>query len=128
MDGSDFQKNKPQRSKIGIKNEKNEVKTFYFGDHIWTWSVISKKKKVFIFFSNQRAARGFNSFSKSGPSCEKLAHPWSKSIYKYYGYVSNDHYKNRWWKRKKDFRSLFGEISALATHTLHMVSIDEKIN
>ena len=24
---------------------KNEVKTFYFGDHIRTWTVISKKKK-----------------------------------------------------------------------------------
>ena len=28
--GSDFQKNKPQRCKIGIKNE---VKAFHFGDH-----------------------------------------------------------------------------------------------
>ena len=42
MDGSDFQKNKPQRCKIGLKNE---VKTFYFGDHIRMWTVISKKKK-----------------------------------------------------------------------------------
>ena len=42
MDGSDFQKNKPQQCKIGIKNE---VKTFYFGDHIRMWTVISKKKK-----------------------------------------------------------------------------------
>ena len=33
MDGSDFQKNKPQRCKFEIKNE---VKTFYFGDHIRT--------------------------------------------------------------------------------------------
>ena len=40
MDGSDFQKNRPQRCKIGIKNE---VKTFYFGDHIRTWTVISKR-------------------------------------------------------------------------------------
>ena len=71
MDDSDFQQNKPQRCKIGIKNE---VKTFHFGDHIRTWTVISKKK-IFTLFSNQRAARGFNSFSKSGPSCEKLAHP-----------------------------------------------------
>ena len=38
-DGRDFQKNKPQRCKIEMKNE---VKTFYFGDHIRTWSVISK--------------------------------------------------------------------------------------
>ena len=45
MDTSDFQKNKPQRRKIGIKNEKNEVKTFYFGDHIRTRTVISEKKK-----------------------------------------------------------------------------------
>ena len=33
MDGCDFQKNKPQRCEIGIKNE---VKTIYFGDHIRT--------------------------------------------------------------------------------------------
>ena len=45
MDGSDFQKNKPQRCKTGIKNE---VKTFYFGDHIRTLTVISKKKKGLI--------------------------------------------------------------------------------
>ena len=77
MDGSDLKKkNKPQRSKIGIKSEKNEVKTLYFGDHIREWTVISKKK-IFNLFSNQRAARGFNSFSKSGPSCEKSAHPCS---------------------------------------------------
>ena len=73
--GSDFQQNKPQQCKIGIKNE---VKTFYLGHHIRTWTVIFKKKKVFTLFSNQRAARGFNSFSKSGPSCEKLAHPYSR--------------------------------------------------
>ena len=72
MDGSNFQQNKPQRCKTGIKNE---VKTSCFGDHIRTWTVISKKKKVFTLFSNQRAARGFNSFSKSGPSCEIIAHP-----------------------------------------------------
>ena len=41
-DGSDFQKNKPQRRKIEMKNE---VITFYFVDHIRTWTVISKKKK-----------------------------------------------------------------------------------
>ena len=35
-----------------------------------------KKNKVFTLFSSQRAARGFNSFSKSGPSCEIIAHPW----------------------------------------------------
>ena len=44
MDDSDFQKNKPQRCKIGIKNEKNEMKMFYFGDHIRTWTVIFKKR------------------------------------------------------------------------------------
>ena len=42
MDGSDFEKIKPQRCKIGIKNE---AKTSYFGDHIRTWTVISKKKR-----------------------------------------------------------------------------------
>ena len=55
MDGSDFQKNKPQRRKIGIKNEKNEVKTSYFGDHIRTWTVISKKK-IFCFPTSVRPA------------------------------------------------------------------------
>ena len=34
-----------------------------------------KKKKVFTLFSNQRATCGFKSFSKSGPSCEIIAHP-----------------------------------------------------
>ena len=34
MDGSDFQQNKPERCKIGIKNEE---KTFYFGNHIRTF-------------------------------------------------------------------------------------------
>ena len=72
MDDSDFHKNKPQRCKNGIKNEKNEEETIYFVDHIRTWSVISKKK-ISLFF-NQSAARGFNSCSKTGPSCEKLAH------------------------------------------------------
>ena len=42
MDGSDFQKNKPRRCKIGIKNE---VKNFYYGHHIRTWTVISEKEK-----------------------------------------------------------------------------------
>ena len=74
MDGSDFQKNKPHPCKIEIKNE---VKTFYFGDHVRTLTVISKKKKVFTLFSNQRAARGFNSFSTSDFSCKKLAYPCS---------------------------------------------------
>ena len=60
MDGSDFQQNKPQRCKI-----KNEVKTFYFGDPIRTWTFISNEKErvhLVLLFSNQRAARGFNSF------------------------------------------------------------------
>ena len=38
-----------------------------------------QKKRVFTLFSNQLAARGFNSFSKSGPSCEIIAHPCSRS-------------------------------------------------
>ena len=56
---------------------KNEVKTSYFRDHIRTWTVISKKKrkKVFTFFSNQRAPRGFNSFSKSGFRVKSLPTP-----------------------------------------------------
>ena len=47
MDGSDFEQNKPQRCKIGIKNE---MKTFYFEDHIRTWTVISKKKDLHLVF------------------------------------------------------------------------------
>ena len=87
MDGSGFQQNKPQRCKIGIKNE---VKISYFGDHNRTWTVISKKK-VFTLFSNQRAARGFNSFSKSGPSCEIIAYPCAKrtlSVRKVWGSIT----------------------------------------
>ena len=50
MDGSDFfQKNKPQRCKIEIKNE---VKTFHFGNHIRTWTVISKKKGLYHVFQS----------------------------------------------------------------------------
>ena len=56
MDGSDFQENKPQRCKIGIKNEKNEVKTFHFGDHIRTWTVISKKRSSPCFPISVRPA------------------------------------------------------------------------
>ena len=55
MNGSDFQKNKPQWCKIGIKNEKNEVKIFYFEDHICTWSVISKKRSSPCFLVFQSA-------------------------------------------------------------------------
>ena len=29
---------------------KNEVKTFYFGDHICTWTVISEKKGMVVTF------------------------------------------------------------------------------
>ena len=55
---------------IGIKNK---VKAFYFGDLIRTWIVIAKEKEGLhlVFLS----ACGFNSFFKSGCSCEKLAHP-----------------------------------------------------
>ena len=49
MDGSDFQKNKPQQCNIGIKNE---VKFFYFRDHIHTWTVISKKKGLHLVFQS----------------------------------------------------------------------------
>ena len=71
-----FLKSKPQRCKIEIKNE---VKTLYFGDHVRTWTEISKtKKKVFTLFYNQRAARGFNSFSKFGLLCAKFAHLWTR--------------------------------------------------
>ena len=46
-----------------------------------------KEKKVFTLFSNQRAARGFNSFSKFGPLSEKFAHLWS-SIFQSLGTIS----------------------------------------
>ena len=46
-----------------------------------------QKKKVFTLFSNQRAARGLNSFSKSGPSCEIIAHPWSNRCFSHYASV-----------------------------------------
>ena len=75
MDGSDFQKNKPQRCKIEMKNEKNEVKTFYFGDYICTWTVISNKKKVFTSFYNQRAARGFTVFPNLALRVKSLPTP-----------------------------------------------------
>ena len=39
-----------------------------------------QKKKVFTLFSDQRVARRFNGFSKSGPSCKKLAHPRPRII------------------------------------------------
>ena len=42
MDGSYLKKKKPQRCKIEMNNE---VKTFYFGDHIRTWIVILKKER-----------------------------------------------------------------------------------
>ena len=42
-------KTKLQRFKIGIKNE---VKTFYFGDHICTWTVISPKKGLLLVFQS----------------------------------------------------------------------------
>ena len=72
-DGSDFQKNKPQRCKIEMKQE---VKIFYFGNHIRTWTVISRKiKKI------KRSSPCFpiQQFSKSGHSCKKLAHPCYKA-------------------------------------------------
>ena len=48
MGSSDFQQNKPQRCKIGIKDEVNSL---YFGDHNRTCIVISKKKKSSPCFS-----------------------------------------------------------------------------
>ena len=48
MGSSDFQQNKPQRCKIGIKNE---VTSFYFGDRNRPWTVISKKKRSSPCFS-----------------------------------------------------------------------------
>ena len=74
IDGSVFQKNKPQRYKIEIKKEKNEMKTFHFEDHIRTWTVISEKKGLHLVFQAACSPR-LQQFFKSGPSCEKLAHP-----------------------------------------------------
>ena len=54
---------------------KNEVKTFYFGDHIRTWTVISEKKKNGCHLSNQRAARGFNSFVNLARRVKSLPTP-----------------------------------------------------
>ena len=42
MDGSDFEKIILNGAKL---EKKNEVKNFYFGDHIRTWTVIFKKKR-----------------------------------------------------------------------------------
>ena len=53
MDGSDFQENKPQQCKTGIKNE---VKTFHFGNHIRTWTVIFKKRSSPCFPISVRPA------------------------------------------------------------------------
>ena len=44
-----------------------------------------QKEEVFTLFFNQLAARGFHSFSKSGPSCEKLAHPWVRHSLSFHG-------------------------------------------
>ena len=74
MNGSDFQKNKPLRRKIEIKKQGKNL--LFWRSHSYVDRDL-QNKKVFTLFSNQRAARGFNSFSESGPSCEKLAHPCS---------------------------------------------------
>ena len=59
-----FSKNKPQQCKIGIKNE---VKTSIFGDHICTWTVISKKycKGLHLVFQ-----------SACGPRLEQFFQIW----------------------------------------------------
>ena len=65
MDGSDFQQNKPQRCKTGIKNE---VKTFHVGNHIRTWTVISKKSLHLVFQSAcgpRLQSRGCDEFTAS---------------------------------------------------------------
>ena len=73
MDGSDFQKNKPQRYKIGIKNVKNEV---FWRSHSYVDSDL-KKKGLHLVFQSACTSR-LQSFSKYGPSCEKLAQPCSR--------------------------------------------------
>ena len=54
---------------------KNEVKTFYFGDHIRTWTVIFEKKKAWLSPFQSACGPRLPQFCKSGPSCEKFAHP-----------------------------------------------------
>ena len=55
-------------------NKKRDKNLLFWRSHSYVDRDL-QKKKVFTLFSNQRAARGFNSFSKSGPSCEIIAHP-----------------------------------------------------
>ena len=79
-DGSDFQKNKPQRNRIEMKNK---VKAFYFRDHIRTWTVISikkKEKKIFTLFSNQRAARASTVFPNLAGRVKSLPTPAIESV------------------------------------------------
>ena len=71
MDGSDFQK---ISSTVQNWNKKRGENLLFWRSHSYVNRDL-QKKKVFTLFSNQRAARGFNSFSKSGPSCEIIAHP-----------------------------------------------------
>ena len=63
-------------------NKKQEKR----GDNLLFWrsqSYVDRdlQEKVFNLFSHQRAARGFSSFSKSGPSCEKLAHLYCRGCF-----------------------------------------------
>ena len=59
---------------LNVKQEKRGENLLFWRSHSYVDLVL--QKKVFTLFFNQRAARSFNSFSKSGPLCEKFAHPW----------------------------------------------------
>ena len=51
---------------------------FFFGLHLILGEKWASEIVTTFFFLVFFSACGFNGFSKSGPSCEKLAHPWSK--------------------------------------------------
>ena len=71
MDGSDLKK---KASTVQNLNEKRGKSLLFWRSHSYVDRDLRKK---ITLFSNQRAAHGFISVSKSGPLSEKLAHPCS---------------------------------------------------
>ena len=65
--------------------EKRGENLLFWRSRLYVDRDLQTKKGLHLVFQsvclsvNQREARRFNSFSKSGPSCEKLAHPRSKT-------------------------------------------------
>ena len=80
MDGSDFQKISLMVQIWNKKQEKRSENFLLWRSHSYVNRNL-QKKKVFILFSNQPAARDFNSSSNFGPLCEKLVHPWFRTFY-----------------------------------------------